>query len=153
MVKKIVGYSAGQAAEAVGLTYRMVDHWARTGLVEPTVGADGTGTARSYSFGDLVALRAAKRLRDDGISLQSIRKVVGRIRKMTESKSPLSDRYLVASGNDIVELQGDKVMSWLKQPGQRMFAWILAVDAVREEVAGAVGGLHKPTRGAASKVG
>ena len=40
-----VGYRGPTACRAAGITYRQLDYWARTGLVEPTVrGAKGSGS-------------------------------------------------------------------------------------------------------------
>ena len=39
------GYRGPTACKAAGITYRQLDYWARTGLVEPTVrAATGSGT-------------------------------------------------------------------------------------------------------------
>lgn len=147
------GYSAGQAAKAIGLNYRTLDYWARTGLIKPTLGAaEGTGSARAYSFGDLVALKAAKRLRDDGISLQNIRKAIVAIRKMARTSEPLRDKYLMALDGDVVEVDGDRIRSWLKNPGQGLFLWLLDVEAVWKSVKMDVRDLQKPSRGPASQV-
>ena len=41
-----LGYRGPTACNAAGITYRQLDYWARTGLVEPTVrGASGSGIA------------------------------------------------------------------------------------------------------------
>ncbi|MEO7745026.1 MAG: MerR family transcriptional regulator, partial [Actinomycetota bacterium] len=43
------GYRGVTACAAAGITYRQLDYWARTGLVEPTVrGASGSGSQRLY---------------------------------------------------------------------------------------------------------
>ena len=69
-----VGYRGPTACNAAGITYRQLDYWARTGLVEPTVrGATGSGTQRLYGFRDILVLKVVKRLLDTGISLQQIR--------------------------------------------------------------------------------
>jgi hypothetical protein len=48
------GYRGPTACNAAGITYRQLDYWARTGLVEPTVrGATGSGTQRLYSFREI----------------------------------------------------------------------------------------------------
>ena len=71
------GYRALEACRIVGISYRQLDHWARTGLIEPSFrSAGGSGTHRLYSFMDLVQLRLVKRLRDTGISLSKIRVAV-----------------------------------------------------------------------------
>jgi hypothetical protein len=44
-----VGYRGPIACRAAGITYRQLDYWARTGLVEPSVRpAGGSGTHRLY---------------------------------------------------------------------------------------------------------
>ena len=72
-----VGYRGPTACAAAGITYRQLDYWARTGLVEPTVrAAHGSGSQRLYSFRDICVLKVVKRLLDTGISLQQIRAAV-----------------------------------------------------------------------------
>ena len=49
-----VGFRGPTACKAAGISYRQLDYWARTSLVEPTVrGAKGSGSQRLYSFRDL----------------------------------------------------------------------------------------------------
>ena len=68
-----VGYRGPTACSAAGITYRQLDYWARTGLVEPSVrAAHGSGSQRLYSFRDILVLKVVKRLLDTGISLQQI---------------------------------------------------------------------------------
>lgn len=40
--------TAPQAAQRSGLSYRQLDTWTRTGLIETVVAADGSGSARLY---------------------------------------------------------------------------------------------------------
>ena len=68
------GYRGPTACKAAGITYRQLDYWARTGLVEPSVRpAGGSGTQRLYGFRDILVLKVVKRLLDTGVSLQQIR--------------------------------------------------------------------------------
>src|SRR5689334_13603196 len=68
------GFRGPTACSAAGITYRQLDYWARTGLVDPTVrSATGSGTQRLYSFKDILLLKIIKRLLDAGVSLQQIR--------------------------------------------------------------------------------
>ncbi len=76
------GYRGTVAARAAGITYRQLDYWARTELVEPTVrGAAGSGSQRLYGFRDILVLKLVKRLLDTGISLQQIRTAVDQLRE------------------------------------------------------------------------
>ncbi|MEX0705394.1 MAG: MerR family transcriptional regulator, partial [Nitriliruptoraceae bacterium] len=69
-----VGYRGPTVCRIVGITYRQLDYWARTGLVEPGMRkAEGSGTQRLYSFDDVVRLKVVKRLLDTGVSLQKVR--------------------------------------------------------------------------------
>ena len=69
-----VGYRGPTACSAAGITYRQLDYWARTGLVEPSVrAAHGSGSQRLYSFRDILVLNVVKRLHDTGKTLQQIR--------------------------------------------------------------------------------
>ncbi|HYJ75733.1 MAG TPA: MerR family transcriptional regulator, partial [Kineosporiaceae bacterium] len=77
-----VGYRGPIACRAAGITYRQLDYWARTGLVEPSVRpATGSGTQRLYSFRDILVLKVVKRLLDTGVSLQQIRVAVTHLRE------------------------------------------------------------------------
>lgn len=59
------GFSGTQAARIAGISYRQLDHWARKGVVEPSIApASGSGSRRRYSYRDLLKLRLAAELRD-----------------------------------------------------------------------------------------
>jgi DNA-binding transcriptional MerR regulator len=77
-----MGYRGPTACSAAGITYRQLDYWARTGLVEPGIrGAAGSGSQRLYSFRDILVLKVVKRLLDTGVSLQNIRTAVAHLRE------------------------------------------------------------------------
>ena len=68
------GYRAPQVCNLVGITYRQLDYWARTGLITPSLQqATGSGSQRLYTFQDVVQLKVVKRLLDAGMSLKKIR--------------------------------------------------------------------------------
>ena len=68
------GFRSPQVCKVVGITYRQLDYWDRTGLLGPSMQeATGSGTQRLYSFQDIVTLRVIKRLKDAGTSLHKIR--------------------------------------------------------------------------------
>lgn len=52
--------STRDVAVEVGVSYRMLDYWARcSALLAPTVNANGSGSARGYSEEDVERLRKA----------------------------------------------------------------------------------------------
>jgi hypothetical protein len=83
------------------ISRRQLQYWAQTGLVEPSAKTPG-GHGR-YSFEDLVALKAAKRLIDSGVSVQRIRASIGSLRKILPTvKRPLAELVLVATGDVVL---------------------------------------------------
>ncbi|MCS4276928.1 MULTISPECIES: MerR family transcriptional regulator [Mycetocola] len=106
------GYRGNVAARAAGITYRQLDYWARTGLVEPTIrGAAGSGTQRLYGFRDILVLKLVKRLLDTGISLQQIRTAVEQLREagvhdlaQTTLMSDGASVYLCTSNDEVIDL-------------------------------------------------
>ena len=86
-----VGYRGPVACAAAGITYRQLDYWARTGLVEPSVRpATGSGTQRLYGFRDILVLKVVKRLLDTGVSLQQIRPPSSTCASAASTTSPRS---------------------------------------------------------------
>ncbi len=52
------GFSGPQVCTLVGITYRQLDYWARTGLLRPSLAdARGSGTKRRYSYHDVLELK------------------------------------------------------------------------------------------------
>lgn len=93
----------------VSITRMQLAHWDKTGIVKPTVGAAGKGSRRGYSFKDLVALEVAKWLREEGISLQKIRKSVAFLRKKyPEVKEPLAEWRFLTDGQTIFLIDKDR---------------------------------------------
>ena len=75
------GYRGTSAAAAAGISYRQLDYWDRTGLVQSSVRpAGGSGSQRLYAFRDILVLKLVKRLLDTGVSLQQIRIAVDQLR-------------------------------------------------------------------------
>ena len=106
------GYRGTVAAKAAGISYRQLDYWARTQLVEPTVrGAAGSGSQRLYGFRDILVLKLVKRLLDTGISLQQIRVAVNQLREsgindlaQTTLMSDGASVYLCTSNDEVIDL-------------------------------------------------
>lgn len=59
-----------------GVTYRQLDYWIRTGLVSPTVRAQGSGTIRLFDDADIARVMAIRVLLDHGITLPAIRRLL-----------------------------------------------------------------------------
>ena len=96
------GYRGPTACKAAGITYRQLDYWARTGLVEPSVRpAGGSGTQRLYGFRDILVLKVVKRLLDTGVSLQQIRGAITVLR--ARGVDDLAQITLMSDGASVYE--------------------------------------------------
>ncbi|MFC1642750.1 MerR family transcriptional regulator [Myxococcota bacterium] len=98
------GFGADVTRKVIGITYRQLDYWDKTGLVRPTIQkARGKGSRRVYAFEDLVELRVVARLLSVGVSLSAVRKALGYLRTHLASVArPLAGLMLVASGKSVL---------------------------------------------------
>ncbi|MEU3964777.1 MerR family transcriptional regulator [Streptomyces buecherae] len=134
-----VGYRGPTACAAAGITYRQLDYWARTGLVEPSVRpAHGSGNQRLYSFRDVVILKIVKRLLDTGVSLQNIRTAVRHLG--LREVADLAQMTLMSDGATVYECTSPDEVVDLLQGGQGVFG--IAVGVVWRDVEAALSQLH-----------
>jgi DNA-binding transcriptional MerR regulator len=130
-----LGYRGPTACNAAGITYRQLDYWARTGLVEPTVrSATGSGTQRLYGFRDILLLKIIKRLLDAGVSLQQIRTAVNHLRE--RGTDDLTRVTLMSDGASVYECTSNDEIIDLVQGGQGVFG--IAVGGVWREIEGSL---------------
>jgi DNA-binding transcriptional MerR regulator len=129
------GYRGPQACKIVGITYRQLDYWTRTGLLRPTIReAAGSGTQRLYSFNDLLQLKVVKSLTDAGASLQKVRQAIDYVRRN------LADDWakvtIATDGDGVYACTSDAEVIDLLRSGQGVLGAVVAVDKVREQLAG-----------------
>lgn len=142
------GFRGPIAATAAGITYRQLDYWARTGLVEPTLrGAHGSGSQRLYSFRDILALSLVKRLLDTGVSLANIRTALGTLR--AHGTNDLASITLLSDGVTVYECTTDQQVIDLVRGGQGVFG--IAIGQVWTDVAATL--THLPTETPTETVG
>ncbi|HYG92550.1 MAG TPA: MerR family transcriptional regulator [Nocardioides sp.] len=128
-----LGYRGPTACNAAGITYRQLDYWARTGLIEPSVrGATGSGSQRLYSFRDILILKVIKRLLDAGISLQQVRSAVSHLRE--RGTDDLTQVTLMSDGASVYECTSNDEVIDLLQGGQGVFG--IAIGGVWREIEG-----------------
>ena len=125
------------AIALTGVSARQLEHWATTGIVRPSIRSGaGKGSRREYSFKDLVALKVARWLRDEGISLQKIRKSLAWLRRhFPEVSAPLAELRFLTNGVNLFVLDQDpqKILDTLKN-GQLVIA--LALGELIEDLRG-----------------
>jgi DNA-binding transcriptional MerR regulator len=114
--------------ELLGVSRRQLQYWAQTDLVAPSVQTPG-GHGR-YTFEDLVALKAAKRLIDAGVSVQRIRKSIRALRRILPTvRRPLAELVLVATGDVVLAFRDGTAFEAVS--GQE---WIFEVAQLQREV-------------------
>jgi DNA-binding transcriptional MerR regulator len=131
----LIGYRGPTACHAAGITYRQLDYWARTGLVEPSIrSAHGSGSQRLYSFRDILVLKVVKRLLDAGVSLQNIRVAVDQLR--ARGVDDLARITLLSDGTTVYECTSPEEVVDLLQGGQGVFG--IAVGGAFREIEGSL---------------
>jgi DNA-binding transcriptional MerR regulator len=121
-------FRTSEVVDLLQLSRRQLQYWAKTGLIVPS--ARTPGGHHRYSFDDLVALKATKRLIDAGVSVQKIRKSVRALQDVfPQVGRPLSELVLVATGDVVLVFQEDTVFEAIS--GQE---WVFAVADFEREV-------------------
>lgn len=144
-----VGFRGPVACAAAEITYRQLDYWARTGLVEPSVRpATGSGTQRLYSFRDILVLKVVKRLLDTGVSLQNIRSAVGHLR--ARGVDDLATLTLMSDGASVYECTSEDEVIDLVRGGQGVFG--IAIGKVWREVEGTLATLPSERTSGSSRI-
>jgi DNA-binding transcriptional MerR regulator len=125
------------AAKLGKVTPKTLENWQVKGFLLPAIPAPKRGISALYTFADVVAIRVAAQLRDDGVSLQGLRKVVAYLckRKGLSPTQALSSTHLVTDGHDVYEVADDRTVSTLRRPGQRMLLVVLPLHNVVAELA------------------
>lgn len=142
LIADSAGYRGPTACAAAGITYRQLDYWARTGLVEPSVrAAGGSGSQRLYGFRDILVLKVVKGLLDSGISLQQIRTAVSHLRERADSD--LAQVTLMSDGVSVYACTSPDEVVDLLQGGQGVFG--IALGRVWQEVEGTLSVLASET--------
>ncbi|MGW3040037.1 MerR family transcriptional regulator [Kitasatospora sp. NPDC001159] len=136
---ELLGFRGPTACAAAGITYRQLDYWARTGLLEPSVRTAYPATSqRLYSFRDILLLKIVKRLLDAGVSLQNIRVAVAHLQ--STDQADLAGLTLMCDGATVYECTTPQQVVDLLKGGQGVFG--IAVGAVWQELELTLGRLH-----------
>ena len=104
------GYGGPMVCRLTGVTYRQLDYWARTKLVTPSItAAAGSGTKRTYSYGDLLEVKVIKSLLTSGLSLARARQAVECLRTALNADLASSSLVLSDAGSVLARTDGDLV--------------------------------------------
>lgn len=121
-------YRTQEVVSALGVTRRQLQYWAKTGLVVPS--ARTPGGHHRYNFTDLVAVKAAKRLIDAGVSVQRIRSCVEALcERLPEIKRPLEELVIVATRDVLLVIEKESAFEALS--GQE---WVFEVAQFQRDL-------------------
>ena len=129
-------FNTKQACAITDVTPKQVVYWDALGIVKPSVSpATGRGSQRLYSYGDLVALSAVRSLRDQGVSLQKIRKCVLFLRRhLPDVSAPLKFCALIADSETVYLVEDEQALiDTVTRQGQRAFLQ-LSIAAIDREL-------------------
>jgi DNA-binding transcriptional MerR regulator len=136
------GFRGPQVCKIVGITYRQLDYWARTGLLVPSISAaKGSGTQRRYSYRDVLELKVIKQLLDAGLSLVSARKAIECLRE--DLGEDISAANLVINGaGSVLARSGEELIDVLRG-GQGVLS-LVPMAGVVSELEAAITELRRP---------
>ena len=77
------GYTGPEVCKITGISYRQLDHWTTTSLVDASIrNIKGSGYHRIYSFQDIIKIKLVNKLREAGVSLQKIRLALKNVKQI-----------------------------------------------------------------------
>lgn len=140
-------FSTAEAARLSGLTPRQLDYWDRLSFLKPSLTqASGYGSARRYSFTDVVRLRVAARLRASGIGLARVRRCVAALARLeNEEQADIARARLIVVGGRVLWARSEREVVDLLKGGQLVL--VFSLGGAVEEAAGAVARLTREAEG------
>ena len=117
-------FSTARAARLTGLSPRQLDYWDRRRFLSPTLAhAEGYGSARRYSFSDLVRLRVAARLRAAGLGLARIQQAVKTLRRLEPARADALTAHLLIAGGRVLWARSEREVVDVLHEGQLMLVF------------------------------
>ena len=144
------GYTGPEVCNITGISYRQLDHWTTTKLIDASVrNIKGSGFHRIYSFNDIILVKLVKKLRSAGVSLQKIRIALKNVNKILGKNSNISDVSIFSDGSSIYVLSDNDQMIDLLKKGQAVFG--ISLGPVHTEMEAEILSLYPDKASAANK--
>ena len=131
----VTEFSSEEAAKLARVPVQRLKDWDKTGFLTASIPAKRRGVSRRYTFREVVALRIAAELREGGVSMQLLRKVVDylRAREGLSATDVLSRTNLVTNSGRVYEVAGDVTLH--VPSGQRVIGFhVIPLDEVVTEI-------------------
>lgn len=124
----MTGYTTREVSEVLDLPAWKVRALARSGILDPH---RGPGNQYRFTFQDIILLRAARGLEEEGVRPRRIRAALSGLREQLPSGRPLSAVVVTAQGDEVVVR--DRGTSWEPTTGQVTFDFDVGALAARVE--------------------
>jgi DNA-binding transcriptional MerR regulator len=137
-------FSSREAELVTGVPFFTIDYWGRTRFLMPTVdrgSGRGRGRQRLYSYGDLVRIRIARDLREQRVSLASLRSILAKLAAVDRQLA--GTRFVMVTEG--VEMARDLAeLGKLLRRSQPMFGILLDLRDLLQKVRRGVAQLPRP---------
>lgn len=138
-MKKYRYFTAQEVIACTKITYRRLDYWVRQEIVRASgPGGVGRGKRRLFTFTDIVEVRVAMKLIENGLRLAALRKSIKSIRRQLPNlDAPLASNRLVTDGRKVFRYDPDLgSLESIEEYGQFAFWFGVGeeVEAIRKEV-------------------
>ena len=103
-------FTRREVQRLLDVTEKQLDYWERLRFVSPRKAA-GEKAEKSYDFRDLLSLRTAKQLIEQGVPANRLRRSLAALQqKLAEVQTPLTELRILSNGRDvIVETHGARL--------------------------------------------
>jgi tetratricopeptide (TPR) repeat protein len=92
-------FSRREFQRILDITEKQLAYWEKLGLVSPR----GNGSEKFYDFRDLISLRTAKQLIENGVSATRLRLSLAALnQKLSKVETPLTELRILANGRDVI---------------------------------------------------
>ncbi len=140
------GFTSREAARVSGVPFFTVDYWDRSKFLKPSIARStgrGRGRGRLYSYADTLRLRIARELREQHVSLLTLRYVVKRLGERAEEL--MDARYVFVGRKIELARTFDELTKVLRARGNS-FGFFLDLADIQKGVAERAAHLRNPRR-------
>ena len=140
------GFTSREAARISGVPFFTVDYWDRSRFLKPSIARStgrGRGRGRMYSYSDLLRLRIARELREQKVSLETLRHVV---KRLGERANDLSAAKYVYVGRTVELAEEFNQLVALLRDRRRTFGFLLDLTDIQRGVAERAEKIKSPGR-------
>ncbi len=126
-----------RAAEIAAITRQRLRYWEKTDLIKPDVERkiSPRNVVRLYSLPRVVELVVASELRQQGVSLQHIRRIIEHLRRQGY-EAPLRQVRFALSGDRVVFQHADGSWEDSRRPFQGVMWQVIDLEEIRARVQG-----------------